>query len=232
MDNQEKFKIDIKKLQNQLKSEILTENKYMTENNAKLRAVEQRISTYEDFRQIVLASHLKPLEKYECHRDQMKSSNKIWNSIANSNSDSFEISTIEVINSKDFINTDPKTNVEFLKIWKELDNYCFSERCKWNFLKNLGTEKIRHLFRFEINGDLLGTFLSLFREKIQSNNEYEQKKNDIDFIFELLKIFPKSNRFGLSVMFLTKDQIEDCKQVFDYLDKHKLNINDLKKLYY
>ena len=60
---QEKFTVDYNKIQNEVKNAVKAEQRYWTENDAKFRAIAQHVPTYEDFRQIVLASHLKPLDK-------------------------------------------------------------------------------------------------------------------------------------------------------------------------
>ena len=39
------------------------DEKYLRENDAKFRAVNQRVGSYEEFRDIVSAAHLKPLER-------------------------------------------------------------------------------------------------------------------------------------------------------------------------
>ncbi|XP_057391677.1 coiled-coil domain-containing protein 103 isoform X3 [Balaenoptera acutorostrata] len=55
--------IDFKALEKELQAALTADEKYKRENAAKLRAVEQRVASYEEFRGIVLASHLKPLEQ-------------------------------------------------------------------------------------------------------------------------------------------------------------------------
>ncbi|KAM7067767.1 dynein axonemal assembly factor 19 isoform 2-T2 [Molossus nigricans] len=55
--------IDFKALEKELQAALTADEKYQRENAAKLRAVEQRVASYEEFRGIVLASHLKPLEQ-------------------------------------------------------------------------------------------------------------------------------------------------------------------------
>ncbi|XP_016057511.1 PREDICTED: coiled-coil domain-containing protein 103 isoform X3 [Miniopterus natalensis] len=55
--------IDFKALEKELQAALTADEKYQRENAAKLRAVEQRVASYEEFRGIVLASHLKPLER-------------------------------------------------------------------------------------------------------------------------------------------------------------------------
>ena len=228
METEEKLKINIEKLQNQVRKEILADEKYMRENDAKLRAVEQRVPTYEDFRQMVLGSHLKPLDKGESLRDRMASS-KVWNSVVNSDSDSStkdQLQTPKI--ERDLINSVPRTNLEFIKIWKELEeNVEYNEQDKWMFLRNLGRDKLEQLFRVEISGDLLGKFICLFKVIIG-----QQETESIEYIVELLKLFPKCNRFSLSIMFLKKDQLDACKSVFERLEELKFDVNDFKKFYF
>ncbi|XP_012581619.1 PREDICTED: coiled-coil domain-containing protein 103 [Condylura cristata] len=58
-----KHTIDFKALEKELQAALAADEKYKRENAAKFRAVEQRVASYEEFRGIVLASHLKPLER-------------------------------------------------------------------------------------------------------------------------------------------------------------------------
>ena len=55
--------IDFQKLEKELASAVEADAKYQRENDAKFRAVEQRVASYEEFRDIVNAAHLKPLER-------------------------------------------------------------------------------------------------------------------------------------------------------------------------
>uniref|UniRef100_A0A3B3CNT4 Dynein attachment factor N-terminal domain-containing protein n=1 Tax=Oryzias melastigma TaxID=30732 RepID=A0A3B3CNT4_ORYME len=54
--------IDFLALERELKAAVESEHRYDRENEAKLRAVNQGVS-YQQFRNLVLSSHLKPLEK-------------------------------------------------------------------------------------------------------------------------------------------------------------------------
>ncbi|XP_037601936.1 coiled-coil domain-containing protein 103 isoform X3 [Cebus imitator] len=68
--------IDFKALEKELQAALTADEKYKRENAAKLRAVEQRVASYEEFRGIVLASHLKPLER----KDKMGGKRAVpWN---------------------------------------------------------------------------------------------------------------------------------------------------------
>ena len=55
--------IDFSKLEKQLFVAVEEDARYQRENDAKFRAVAQKVGSYEEFKDIVAASHLKPLEK-------------------------------------------------------------------------------------------------------------------------------------------------------------------------
>ena len=226
MNSEINLNIDVEKLQNQVKKEVLAEQKYWRENDAKLRAIEQRVPTYEDFRQIVLASHLKPLDKGETLRDDKGqiSTKKVWNSVANEANVSSQISDqIEAQNHLNYVNIKPKNSLEFVKIWRQLNSNTESE---WNFLTNIGNELMLKIFTPEINGDILGKFLILFEFKLTQN----YTKQDIDFIVSLLKMFVTCKRFSLNLMFLKDTEIDACKRLFEYLENLDIEMNKLKLL--
>lgn len=55
--------IDFRKLEKELALAVEADEKYLRENDAKFRAVNQRVGSYEEFRDIVSAAHLQPLER-------------------------------------------------------------------------------------------------------------------------------------------------------------------------
>jgi hypothetical protein len=251
----ERLSVNLERLQNQVKTELLAEEKYLRENSAKLRAVEQRVPTYEDFRQMVLASHLKPLDKGESLRDNSNSqaNSKVWNSIAavNSIQDTSSYSSISSSSSESrqqptsendlssnvsLVDTVPKTNLEFRNVWRRLDEFVDRNDLRWRFLQNLNCQRIKELFHVEINGDQMGEMLLLFEWKLNSlrdddDDEKANEKSTFDFILQLLNIFTKCNRFNLNLMFLKTNQVESCKRVFEYLEDKKVNVKDLKIMY-
>ncbi|XP_027638933.2 coiled-coil domain-containing protein 103 isoform X2 [Falco cherrug] len=58
-------------LERELQAAVAADERQARENEAKLRALRQRVPSYEEFRDIVLASHLKPLEKKDKELDQL-----------------------------------------------------------------------------------------------------------------------------------------------------------------
>ncbi|XP_061555617.1 coiled-coil domain-containing protein 103 isoform X2 [Phycodurus eques] len=55
--------IDFSALEKDLRAGVESERKYRRENDAKLRAVRQGVASYQQFRDLVLTSHLTPLDK-------------------------------------------------------------------------------------------------------------------------------------------------------------------------
>ncbi|XP_074553426.1 dynein axonemal assembly factor 19 [Halichoeres trimaculatus] len=70
--------IDFSALEKELQGAIESERRYRRENDAKLRAVNQRVS-YDQFRNLVLSSHLKPLDKNDKDGAPRK---QPWNPVA------------------------------------------------------------------------------------------------------------------------------------------------------
>ncbi|KAM3863753.1 dynein axonemal assembly factor 19 [Diretmus argenteus] len=55
--------IDFSALEKELQAAVEADGRSLRENQAKLRAVDQKVSSYQEFRDIVLSCHLRPLEK-------------------------------------------------------------------------------------------------------------------------------------------------------------------------
>ncbi|XP_028310442.1 dynein axonemal assembly factor 19 isoform X2 [Gouania willdenowi] len=73
--------INFRALEVELQAAVESERKYQRENDAKLRAVHQG-APYDQFRNMVLTSHLKPLEK----QDKVGGARKQpWNTVAPNN---------------------------------------------------------------------------------------------------------------------------------------------------
>jgi hypothetical protein len=237
MSEEDKLVINTERIQNYVASQVLAEQKYQRENDAKLRAVNQRVPTYEDFRQMVLASHLKPLDKGETLRGAVGRENtgKSWNSVMIGNkSDENSKNAFNLhqdTDISDLVTFVPKSNLEFVKIWRLIDtklaqNETECNQMKWLFMYNLKAEKISQIFRPEIDGEMLGKFLVLF-EFILKDKGAEKIENVVD----LLKIFTKCNRFDLNMMFLKATEINAAKSIFQVIEEHGIKDTILKKCY-
>ncbi|XP_056157933.1 coiled-coil domain-containing protein 103 [Lampris incognitus] len=63
MDAREGELINFSALERELCAAVEADQRYQRENDAKLRAINQKVGSYEEFRDIVLSCHLKPLER-------------------------------------------------------------------------------------------------------------------------------------------------------------------------
>ncbi|XP_049416325.1 coiled-coil domain-containing protein 103 [Epinephelus fuscoguttatus] len=82
MARSERDVIDFSALERELQMAVESERRYQRENEAKLRAVSQRVASYSQFRDLVLSCHLRPLDKKD---KDGASRRQPWNPVAPSN---------------------------------------------------------------------------------------------------------------------------------------------------
>lgn len=218
--------IDFKKLERELHKAVEADARYWRENDAKFRAVNQRVGSYEEFRDIVKAAHLKPLEKEDRLTD-MKFTQP-WNTQASKKTDEGVKQTSEDI-PKD--KTYPTTPQAFVREWRRF-NKNTSEQCC--YLLEIGPERLENIFANEIGFGLLGEFLNCLNAEFKSEN-----CKDISTILDHLK---NTKRFSLTVQFLNSKEKKDCVELFQKLEECiekevesdeqlRGHINSLKKVY-
>jgi len=189
--------IDLRKLARNFSEEKSKEDLHWQRNDAKFRAVHQRCSTYDQFRQIVQAAHLHPLDRNESLTLERRPI--AWNQPAAQNpSSSSEIvlPSESVIHHQKTFST-PKNTTEFIQQWRHVSN-----DMKLDYLKRLNN--LEHIFQIDIPTDLLHELPLLY----QPNSSY----NDAEIIVNVLLSLTKSKRFELIKSFLTNK------------DKYKLDL--------
>ncbi|CAF2803368.1 unnamed protein product [Rotaria sp. Silwood2] len=186
--------IDLRKLATNFAKEKSKEDLYWQRNDAKFRAVHQRCSSYDEFRQIVDAAHLRPLDRNETLTLERRSI--AWNQPAIKDSSS---SSDTIISSEPIINYQttfsiPKNITEFIQQWRRIP--C---DMKLDYLRRLNN--VENIFQTDIPTDLLHELPLLY----QSNSSF----NDAKIIFDVLLNLAKSKRFELIKNFLDdKDKFE------------------------
>lgn len=136
----EKEEIDFIRLEKELFEGIEKDKKYWRENDAKLRAVEQRVATYEEFTDIVKACHLKPFTKEDLKKKKL----------LEKKTDYFETQYENREFGSDVI---PKTRQEFERSWKHLKD----GKQRLNLLKK--SKKLFPDFLCENLGELISTLI-------------------------------------------------------------------------
>ncbi len=200
--------IDFKKLAKELDKAVEADSKYSRENAAKFRAVEQRVGSYEEFRDIVLASNLKPLDK----KDIMSETNRHQplNSVCTSRQPQTKQATGEINNCKiagKEMLPQPQNPDEFMKSWKKLAR---DSRAKYTYLMQIEPSKLEKIFKSEQVGNILGEILSVLDKHFSAT--------DLNRIIAILRCLKASKRFALSVQFLTKAEKGSVAELFEKLE--------------
>ena len=140
----------------ELSSLLAQDNRYWRENDAKFRAVAQN-ATYEQFEDIVKASHLKPLDKTD-KSPNSKGKTSIWNSITNATGRKSSGCDSKFVHQSDSMISSPSTsdsggvprNIdEFQHKWRQVE---ICDRIL--YIQNLGQSVIAKIFCNEIPPEL------------------------------------------------------------------------------
>uniref|UniRef100_A0A8C8S1H9 Coiled-coil domain containing 103 n=1 Tax=Pelusios castaneus TaxID=367368 RepID=A0A8C8S1H9_9SAUR len=188
--------IDFYALERELQAAVVADEKYQRENDAKFRAIHQKVASYEEFRDIVLASHLKPLEK----KDKMgKKKNQLWNSCA-TQAKCEQDRKMELAQGLDGL---PETSADFYRTWRR----CLkSGQERYQFLLQLGGQTLGRIFQTDVGFGLLGEFLVVLAEHICSE--------DREAVLQVLQSLSGTKRFGLNVDLLSRMEKDSCRDLF------------------
>ncbi|XP_014346470.1 coiled-coil domain-containing protein 103 [Latimeria chalumnae] len=188
-------------LERELQAALVADQKYQRENDAKFRAIHQKVGSYEEFRDIVLASHLKPLDR----KDKFGGSRKQpWNSYAVQSNckDNSEIKNMQDGEPSRL----PETSAEFYRDWRR---FYKSQPERYSFLLRLGGENLGRLFRAEVGFGVFGELITTLSENY--------REEDKEAVFSILQSLSRTKRFSLNVDFLDKAEKESCLNLFQKL---------------
>ncbi|NXU52317.1 CC103 protein, partial [Turnix velox] len=189
-------------LSRELREALAADARRERENEAKLRALRQRVPSFQEFRDIVLASHLKPLEK----KDKMDlRRNVLWNPCAASTK-APQGSEVEIAQELDQL---PRTSAEFYRDWRR----CLkSGKEKYQFLLELGGEALGRIFQADLGFGLLGEFLVVLAENVCHE--------DREAALQILQSLAGTKRFGLNVDLLSEQEKESRRDLFKKLQSY------------
>ncbi|XP_077997477.1 dynein axonemal assembly factor 19-like [Glandiceps talaboti] len=193
-------RIDFSKLEKELNAAVEADAKYWRENDAKIRAVTQRVESYEEFKDIVAAAHIKPLEKKDKISEKKPTP---WNPHATKQTGT-DVTTDKTLPQDK--TTLPKNGHEFARDWKR---YCKTNAQKYDYLIRIGGRHLGVIFKTEIAFGLLGEIIIALQDCFSPN--------DVDVVCAILDNLSKTNRFSLSLDFLSSTEKESCKELFKKL---------------
>ena len=192
--------IDLRKLAKNFNDEKSKEDLYWQRNDAKFRAVHQRCTNYDEFRQIVEAAHLRPLDRNETLTLERRPT--AWNQPAAKDSSNDTILPSESTTQQPIKFFAPKNITEFIQQWRRMEN-----EMRLNYLHQL--DNLDQLFLMDIPTDFLHDLTVLYRSNHSSN--------DAELIVNILFHLTKSKRFELMKSFLTDQNRLELEQLFSRL---------------
>ncbi|KAM9368823.1 dynein axonemal assembly factor 19 [Phaethornis superciliosus] len=180
----------------ELREAVARDEREAREDAAKVRALRQRLGSYREFRNMVLASHLKPLEKKDKLGDRRA---VLWNPCA-ARTKAPQSSEVELPQEMDQL---PGTSAEFYRDWRR----CLkSGKEKYQFLLRLGGEALGRIFQADVGFGLLGEFLTVLAENICDE--------DRAVVLQVLQSLSGTKRFGLNLDLLSGSEKESSREVF------------------
>jgi hypothetical protein len=108
--------IDVDRVHRELSTALEADRRYHRENDAKFRAVYQNVGSYEEFRDIVKASHIKPLARSDI---VSATRHQPWNPIT-SDGNVTNTSTTTIPDSLSNTAVIPSNAQEFVRQWRKL----------------------------------------------------------------------------------------------------------------
>ena len=209
--------INFSKLEQQIDSAVQSDKMYWTQNEAKIRAVTNKVASYDEFVDIVKASHLKPLEKGDRISD-IKVFKQPWN-ISAGKSESLKIAD----GKYSTLTTCSVTNFnQFNREWRRLTK---DSKEQYTFIMGFQCETILKIFHAEIGLGLLGEIILVTNE----NYNVEHADNIANKLYTL----SQCGRFDLSLRFLSQKELQVLQELLERLsaDYNNENIEQLKSIY-
>ncbi|MBN3273704.1 CC103 protein, partial [Polyodon spathula] len=150
-------------------------------------------------RDIVQASHLKPLDRKDKIGGQRY---QPWNTLASSSGQKVSSQT-DIIEDPQSL---PETAAEFNRHWRRHNR---SGAEKYNFLLTLGGKQLGVIFKTEIAFGLLGELLLVLSENFITKDQAS--------LTDILYNLSQTKRFELNMNFLSKKERDGCVELFQKL---------------
>ncbi|EGD81456.1 hypothetical protein PTSG_02174 [Salpingoeca rosetta] len=209
--------VNFDKLQAKLSHAVEREDKYWRENDAKFRAVAQKVATYEEFEEIVKAAHIKPMTE---DITQLKLNRSAWITTGRAKERNRRRMLQEDEVEASALQLPPVTDVNsFLRHWRHKAD----SKQRYEFLKELGGKTIYRLFKPELGHGLLGEFIAVLHE--------HYREEDWNVCCKLLKAFCRTRRFDLALDFLAPNELEQITELVGWVEAAGCSEEDRQRLH-
>ncbi|VDL19663.1 unnamed protein product [Hymenolepis diminuta] len=200
--------LDVDRLESELKQSVRHEERRWHENDAKLRAVEQKVATYDEFRGIVDACELRPLtfkevqEATNRHAGWAPNFSTIAYSIPEINQ---ELPCFKEISIKRFNRID-----EFMRCWNDLEKNQ-SNIDLFNLLTEQSNELLQEIFASSTGLSILSGVLNCLQVAIS---------RDSSSVVRILQAISSSNNFDLTTILMSDEEKNLVRQIFQTLEQN------------
>ncbi|XP_014670865.1 PREDICTED: coiled-coil domain-containing protein 103-like [Priapulus caudatus] len=201
--------LDLKKLGKELKGALAADEEYWLRNDAKMRAMQQRVGSYEEFRDIVNAAHLRPLAKKDKVPERRL---QPWNSLACAKPfATFDqrAAAAEETQSQSPTKSQqlPKNGHEFLRDWRRAKD----AEGRFDLLRACGGERLRRFFDAEFVFGLLGDVLPVARETMARD------PSEFAAVCDVLLGVARTKGFSLALELLSAAEQEARRETMELL---------------
>lgn len=228
--------IDMKELEEQLESAIEEDKKYWLRNEAKLKAVSDHVETYNEFKNLVDAAHLKPLDKSD-NLSKEKLNKTIWNKFAEKDSCKNDCSvSSDHVNHNSNKSSEGNSNLKPEKDTEAPPDITCADKNNFLDILNRSEDKLTSLIT-------LGApqFVEIFQNEISSSTLVEVLKvlssfdrNSVEhivFVSEFLGELINIERFSITLSFLSSEEKQTVESLFEKLNScFILKSSELKEL--
>eukprot|EP01136_Pigoraptor_vietnamica_P006835 Opistho-1_new@40266 len=186
--------VDIAALERELERAMDLDARKRRENDAKMRAVQQRVASYDDFKGMVAAAHISPLSKEEI---AAKPKQATWNAAARSSGEDGSSHASGATTAGGL------PVVEFERDWRRLK----TSTEKFEYVSSMPDELLSRAFK-EVGG-ILGSLVAVLAEHVTADTA--------ERVLRVLECASAAQRFALAVKFFSKGEKEQCAALFTRL---------------
>ncbi|CAH8441506.1 unnamed protein product [Schistosoma turkestanicum] len=213
--------INMNNLEKEMNSAIAKESRYWLENDAKIRAVQQGVPTYDDFRELVAGCHLKPLDRSELTNTiRQKSSWNYSTTLLGNNNVFSEPGMNSPISTKSI--TTPQ---EFIVRWRHIKSSSTVANINESdalseLLFSQNSELLENLFNTGLGVSLLPDIISVLNHVIDNTEEILSSADcKVNMVFMILASFQKSKQFSVAVDCLLDNEKETARNLIQKIEE-------------
>lgn len=219
-----KLGIDVDRLESEMNAAVARDARYWLENDTKIRAVEQRVPTYEHFRQLVAGCHLRPLDRAEF--TVLRKTPSDWNPIGTSTQFSTSCTPSTGISS----DQETMTPQKFYSKWQAIcrQNDVPDNERQQRLIALLFSQKpviFRDLFDTGLGVSILPTMLSTLDHAFHPADTGLPHPTDhgssAAAIASILKHSSESNQFSFAVDLLSEQEAQSARNLFERIQCHE-----------